>query len=542
MYEERLTLQRAFLLGILTVLSVVAGCAAKPSPGDAFTENKPNLNQKLLLPESISRSVEGATNEDSAADIMRLGQPISTSSFKGWGVLQLQQPVSGRETHNLLTDPTDTAQPSFLILNEINVSGKVVAQAFPVVKPRTKGSQPDVRSVFDPQFSPDGRYILFKFGDISSPGIYRIYIFDTQTNQTTLACPLYLSYYALSWSPDGRYIAFAQGGEPDPRIYDNGRFYQGKLQLTICNWRTGETYPVINSDTLRGPWNWKAPHTLLYGALSPQDESFLHDPLYEKGVDFVQGQPKGWERLRGGAKRKPVTPGVYEYSVETRRSHLLCQDAYLPVLSPNGEYLASFGSADTAFPFALTPAWRDAPAGVFVVVTKADGTDIHTDATNKATNPKSSKRTVLSQHSGAYPVLLWLPDNRHLLVLQQVASSPHARLEIKEWDVNTAKSRLVATLTANDPGEENSRSDNDPMFQPLGLNEDGTHLMVQVDEYYSLGENRGYLNIDTLRDIDLQTGIVTSVGQVKDTQGLDWQYKSAISEQPTPIGVAPSLP
>lgn len=537
MYKERLILQSNFLFGLLAVLSVAAGCATKPIPSGASTGREPN--QKPLSSKDVSHLVEGATDKDSTADVMRLGQPISASSFIGSGVLQVQQPVAGRETHNLLTNPNDTTQPSFLILNEINAMGKVVARAFPVVKPITKESRPDMRSIFDPQFSPDGRYILFKFGYIFSPGIYSIYVFDTQTNQTTLACPLYLSYYALSWSPDGRYIAFAQGGEPDPRVYDNGRFYQGKLQLTVCNWRTGETYPVISSDTLRGPWNWKTPHSLLYGALSPQDEAFLHDSLYEKGVDFVQGQPRGWERLRGGVKRKPVTPGVYEYSVETRRSHLLCQDAYLPVLSPNGEYLASFGSADTAFPFALTPAWRDSPAGVFVVVTKADGTNIHTDAASDSTNPKGSKRTVLSQHYDAYPDLLWMPDNQHLLVLQQVANSPHARLEIKEWDVNTAKSRLVATLTANDPGEENLRSENQPMFQPLSLNENGTHLMVQVDEYCSLGENKGYSNKDTLRDIDLQTGVVTVVGQVEDTQGLDWHYKSVITEQPpTPTGVA----
>ena len=534
MYRELLTPRKASLLGILTVLSLAAGCIAKSKPVDASVdasiENKPNPIQKLLLPESVLRSVEGATAKDSADDVMRLGQPISVSSFKGWGVLQVQQPVAGRETHNLLTDSGDTTQPSFLMFNEIDAIGRLVGRAFPVIKPRAKDAQPDTRIVFDPQFSPDGRYILFKFGDISSPGIYRIYVFDTQTNQTTLACSLYLSYYALSWSPDSRYIAFAQGGEPDPRIYDKGRYYEGKLQLTVCNWRTGETYPVISSDTLRGPWNWKAPHILLYGALSPQDEAFLHNPLYEKGVDFVKGQPRGWERLRGGAKRKPVTPGVYEYSVETRRSHLLCQDAYLPALSLNGEYLASFGSADTAFPFSLNAAWRDSPAGVFVVVTKADGTDMNNDATNKTVNLKNSKRTVLSQHDGSYPDLLWLPDNRHLLVLQQVASSPPARMEIKEWDVNTATSRLVATLTANDPGEENLRSENDPMFQPLSLNDNGTHLMVQVDEYHSLGDNKGYLPKDTLRDIDLQTGVVTTVGQVKDTQGLSWYYKSAITK------------
>ena len=518
-------MKKALLLGISTVLIVAAGCAAKSSPSDTATANNPIPQQHL--PESVLRTVKGATKKDSAADIMRLGQPISASSFKGSGVLQVQQPIAGREAHNFITGINDTAQPSFLVFNEIDAAGKVVARAFPVIKPIAKDAQPNVNSIFDPQFSPDGRYILFKFGEIFSPGGYRIYVLDTQTNQTTLACPAYLSYYALSWSPDSLYIAFAPGGAPDPRIYDNGRFYQGKLQLTVCNWRTGKTYPVISSDTLRGPWNWKAPHALLYGALSPQDEAFVQNPRYEKGVDFVQGQPRGWERLHGGAKRKPVTPGAYEYSVETRRSRLVCQNSYLPVASPNGEFLASFGSADTAIPFALTPDSRDSPASVFVVVTKADGTNIHTDATSDSTKPKSSKRTILSQHNGAYPDLLWLPDNRHLLVLQQVASSPHARLEIKAWDVNTATSRLVATLTATDPSEDNERSDNDPMFQALGLNENGTHLMVHVNEYYSVGGSDDWLPKDTLRDVDLQTGVVTSVGQVKDTQGLSWHYKSA---------------
>jgi len=342
---------------------------------------------------------------------------------------------------------------------------------------------------------------------------------DTETGEAKLASPLYLDYYAVSWSPDGNYLAFAKSSAPNPQFYDYGRDVGGDLQLYLCNWRTGQTLPVASSKSLRGPWAWRDQHDLLFSALSPRDEKFLGDPRHEAGVNFVHGAPVAWERLRGGPKRKPVAPGTYEYSVESRSSRLIMRDAFLPVSSPNGKRLAFFGSRDALHPRALSEYWNESPSSTCVIV------DTIAESPGTPSGSANAKRIVLSEHSGAYPALLWLPDNQKLLVLEQIAASPHARLQVKEWNTQTRKSRIVATLGAHDPGP--GRSPNAPSFQALSLSRDGRHLMIQVDEYEQLEQNKGYLNWDTLEDVNLETGEVKVAGRIHVAIGVAWSYISS---------------
>ena len=443
------------------------------------------------------------------ADTFRLGESLSPLQIEQLNNWQVLQSMPGREAHSVLSKVRDTSQPSFFVINDIDSAGKTSTRVFPVMKPAQ-----DIRMIFDPQFSPDGRYILFKFGATWAPGTYQLYVFDTNTEKTQLVCLYDLEYYAVSWSPDSQYIAFAKGKE-DPRIYDNGRTYTGELELCICEWRTGQAQTVATSRTMRGPWNWKAPHTLLYSRLASGDESIITDPGRQEGIDFVNGIPIGWERVNGSPKRKPVTPSIYEYSPEKRVSELLVHDAYLPVASADGKRLAFFGSSDVQHPFALSEDWPSQLSSSFIVVTDAKGNHLLSNTT------EAPKRDVLSQHSGRYPELIWLPDGQHLLVMEHTSMSPNAKIEIKEWNVDTKKSRLVTTLQVD---EIERRSPNSPNFQALAIDTSGKHLMMSVEEYYSVGKNKGVLNQGSLKDIELVTGKTTTVENVRPSFGVGWYY------------------
>ncbi len=455
---------------------------------------------------------------------MSLGTALPQTDAAALNNLQVLQPVAGHEAHNLWTSLSNTTKPSFLLLNRFDDRGKIKTAAFPVIKP-TISSDADSfdaralqgRSVTDPQFSPDGRYLVVKFGEIASPGVFRLYVVDVETGQAKLASSLYLDYYAVTWSPDGNFLAFARSSAPNPRFYDFGRNVGGDLQLFICNWRTGQTLHVASSPSLRGPWAWRSGHNLLFSSLSPQNEKFFHDPRRETGVEFVRGAPVAWERLRGGPKCRPITPGTYEYSVETRSSRLIRRDAFLPVSSPDGKRLAFFSSGDAQRPRVLNEYWSDSPSSTYVAVDPSSNSD------EVRYGSARSRRIVLSEHKGAYPTLLWLPDGK-LLVLEQMAKSANTKLKIKEWNTNTRRSRLVATLDARDP--EAARSPSDPVFQALSLSKDAKHLMILVDEYYSLGHNKGVLNQDTLEDVDLGTGQVTPAGKVRAARGIAWSYET----------------
>lgn len=62
----------------------------------------------------------------------------------------------------------------------------------------------DYDVILKPQFSPDGRYVLFQFGTpFNTSNFHKLYVLDTQT-QALKQLPIgAISYKYASWSPDG---------------------------------------------------------------------------------------------------------------------------------------------------------------------------------------------------------------------------------------------------------------------------------------------------------------------------------------------------
>lgn len=358
-------------------------------------------------------------------------------------------------------------------------------------------------SLFDPQISPNGRYVMFKFGIIFSPGMYRVYVYDTKAQKTQLISKDFLVYYALSWSPDSKYIALAKDGDITPIEYDYGHNYEQPLRLQVVEWRTGKSYNVTTSDSLTGPWNWIAPHTLVYGKLSDKDQKQRQQTGY-RGEDFISPQ-----QIKNGKNRRLYRPNLYTYSVEDSKSHLLLKDGYSPIASPDGKSIAFFGSA-TSHPFKNDYDWQVSSSEMSLTVI----------------SPKdiSAKRIVLGKKYQDYPRLIWLRDNNHLLVLnERVDTSEHHSLEIEEWDVRQQKKRLVTTVNAN--GKNDSRSASDLVFPAVILSPDGRKLMLTVDDYYPISKGGGVQNMDTLKEIDLQTGNARTVAIIKPSFGSAWSYQ-----------------
>jgi len=100
---------------------------------------------------------------------MVLGAALPQAQAAALKNMQVRQPVAGREAHNLWTSLSDTTKPSFLLLNRIGSEGKMSTEAFPVVKPAVASSAYSylqARIVSDPHFSPDGRFLVVKFGEL----------------------------------------------------------------------------------------------------------------------------------------------------------------------------------------------------------------------------------------------------------------------------------------------------------------------------------------------------------------------------------------
>ena len=399
----------------------------------------------------------------------------------------------------------------YLVLHKIEVKdgvSKVSPLTYPVNKPIDKEiDEYGTRIAYDPQFSPDGRYVLFKFGEsMSFNGGYRLYVLDTATNSTKLVSEKYLSYAFVSWSPDSNYIAFVEGGDAEGGIFALSS-YIGPLSLFVCNWRTGKEYMVTGNDTIRGPFFWRKPHTLLYGVLSEKGQKELMEHEDASSANENGQKDKGGKAQLGAIKTVKLEPrpDVYEYSIEKRSSKLLFHDGYRPVASPDGKRIAFFGSEHPEKPFPLRDGWQDHPEGASLSVAQADGT----------------KRIAIDQEGDNYPFVCWLPDNQHLLTVEQTQDTPNAQAEVNIWDINTRRFQRVALLKAKDY-KALPRSIIEPQFLGLGLHGSDT-LYVFVTECTGADPKSGYLmDKGSLQIIDLGTGKITTVAETTSDSGVDW--------------------
>jgi len=364
-------------------------------------------------------------------------------------------------------------------------------------------------TIFDAKFSPNGKYILFKFGIQYSPGAYRLYIYDIEGKETRLICKEILYYYAVSWSPDSNYVAYAKGGDDaDPLLYDFGRNYTSSLELCITNWKSGETQIVDKSRSFSGEWQWMKLHDLIYGRLDDESEKVFFDSNREYGIDFKNGEPVGWERLKGGIKAKPVAPNIYVYSIEERKKRILLKNGYRPVVSQDNKYVAFLGAADSDHPMYLTKNWMRTPNNMSLIVQNIKDTG-------------TSERSVVDESFSNFPTVLWYHNSESLVVIDLISSPKnHYFLDVKVKDILEAKTRAVAKIELNDATQ---RSFSDPFITSSVLSKDDKMLVLSINEYH---ENPGkyYYKKEFLKVVNLGSGAVRDVFEITAGQGLDWKF------------------
>lgn len=400
---------------------------------------------------------------------------------------------------------------------------------YPLQKPP---QDPAPRFLLHPLFSPDGRYILFRYGDLgtTTPESH-LYVLDTKNNDVHLVSSRPVNYALVSWSPDGNYIAYMENGDYQGRLEEirgSAIDYLGPLRLYICNWRTGQEYLVRTNDNLNGPFYWIGSHTLVYDSLS-QVQQELGQPPREPGnrpVSPPKSQGTGGQKAQKdhpaghsntlksapppGLPAAPLRPNIYAYSVETGQSRLLIKDGHRAVPSPDGQWIAFYGSANVKQPYPLQDSWeRGSLEGMSLCVARRDG----------------SGRIAFNPVHSVYPQIQWLPDSRHFLTIAQTEFSPGAAAEITEWNLDTQGFRRVATLSAKDY-QKSSYSPVSPTFRAVSTARDGSELYVV--KFENVGEvvksiiDRVYVNMFSLQRINLKTGEVTTIAQVKNADGIDW--------------------
>jgi hypothetical protein len=350
--------------------------------------------------------------------------------------------------------------------------------------------------MFDPQFSPDGRHVLVKIGAYGTSYMSHVmYVMDLKTSRLRMLTagrePLRLLFLPMSWSPDGKFLAFVahldDEGGPDPT--------QTKPELITYSLLTGAPYVVSRNIEVRYSFDWLAPHTLLYSSLSPSGG-------IGAGATVLSRVPIDPNQLPPLKQH----PDLYAVSAEGGAAQRVSPDAYRATASPDGKWIAFFGSENPARPLPLFYDWEWNPRGSVALAVASMG---------------GLRRKALNREEVNYPDVLWGPIHT-LFTLKESGFSPDGSAVVKAWNIETGRFRLVATLTAKDI-EPVSRIIVQPQFRGLAVapTRTGACIIVRVTEMVGL-QGMTYDARTSLVAVDASTGLVSTVARVETAFGVDW--------------------
>lgn len=352
-------------------------------------------------------------------------------------------------------------------------------------------SIPEYEFLFEPRFAPDGRHVLFLVGDRASVyGTFTLHILDIQTRKLTEVKTPHQSVGRrfIAWSPDSRYLAYIRGALPIPF----GGYKPAELH--VYDVQTGKDHFIVQNPGVVNSIGWTPENRLLYSLFPPPQQGSRGEPGSEKSSN-EDGYPY-------------APPAVYEMSLARGQKKLILRDGYRPAPSPDGKWIAFFGSSapDKAQP--KNPLSPFSAAGKYLLLLSRSGNKV---------------RLVRRETSTRFSELLWAPDSSRLLIISRYRRKEGAvEARIVAYDVAREKERRVAAIAYKDRTESDNYED-DPLFRPLVLSNDGTTLFFSLAQSSidDPGNHGLFLKAVTLADGKLST--LCRLGGIN----LDWHDASA---------------
>lgn len=372
---------------------------------------------------------------------------------------------------------------------------------------------------YEPRFSPDGRFVLWKFGMLAfSHTFYEMYVLDRKSGvvkrvEDVKGQPYLPQFPEVRWSPDSNFLAWVEN------VDANGERLEHKQPATlrVCNWHTGQSRGLGTGDGIRYSFSWTGTHTLLWSQLPP------HPTLLPAPQTSSSPEKKAPERLPSMQDEPLIKehPTLLELDAAnaTDKPHEILPDAFRAVVSPSGKKIAFFGSYNISKPYSLRYDW-DQVSGSAMYLSVADRNGKHRQAFNI--------------QAGTYPQVFWQHDDRHLLTIEVVEGAPYTQEELTRLksDVPVGEAyHFITTLRQFDISTHKVRIVSDSLLvgdKMLSISPDDQTLFLSSDKIIGRSKTqRDGLIQKSLVALELKTGKQTLCAQTLSSLGIDWHQDSS---------------
>jgi hypothetical protein len=299
--------------------------------------------------------------------------------------------------------------------------------------------------LFEPQFSPNGEHVLFKVGDPdSSFGTYVPYIWNLKTQQLRKveAPNQSIGYRLILWSYNSRYIAYLRGATNIP--------FGGSVpaELHVYDVQTGTDRSIVKNEGIINSVAWASNDNLLFTVLSK----------LKKDQQAQNSRKSERDDVDSGEHIAPIQLDIYEAPAALGHPKLLIRHGYRPNVSPDGKWIAFFGSPDVDQSQKWSLDYFHSSWGTYLLLSDRIGKE---------------RKIIRREQGGRYSILRWMPDSQHLLVIKpSYKGEGTVEARITEFDVHTLKERHIAVIGYKDKFKMDTEEER-ALFRPLQVSKDG---------------------------------------------------------------------
>ena len=368
-----------------------------------------------------------------------------------------------------------------------------------------------VSSCYAPQFSPDGKSMVFRVGyppdDLRNS--FYLMLWDLPKAELRIPAPDAPTDYpssgqigryfpAIQWSPGSRYIGSLVGGDVTGGYFDRlGNPYSSDgYSLYVYDAKTHERERRLSANAGQS-WSWTNNGKVLFSKVTTEQSGLL--------------------------KQRLARPSIYEMGVNDAQPKKLFDGGYFAHQSPNGEWIAfvdwpgpSFTSLAKPEDLLKNPDSRpntkeeaEVQAGLYLF-NRPSGRRVFVGPL------QDIKRPVQMQ---------WAPDGQTLYIAESFVSDGKIQGAVQRMTLEQQQLKPLSVITATDPLSTNNISDTN-WLTLRSTSPDGLYLYANRDEYYDGGPKR-YVNTQhTYFAINTSNGETTEMAGLTNivNENIDWDF------------------